>query len=139
MQIEYYIAGSLKWIAPILISVAIMAASLTKSAIWVYYEMNKSYIVENVCENRFNPQSTCEGKCFLMEKLGLQESETKSPAPMPVEESAELFLFLDAVNDSASSVVNDEDEPTGDNYILRSGRDVIMDILRPPTARRVSL
>jgi hypothetical protein len=34
-----------------------------------HFEYNKDFIVKNLCMNRFNPDSDCEGKCILMKKL----------------------------------------------------------------------
>jgi hypothetical protein len=34
-----------------------------------HFEYNKDFIVKNLCINRFNLDSDCEGKCILMKKL----------------------------------------------------------------------
>jgi hypothetical protein len=33
------------------------------------YTINKSFIANNICENRFRPEMHCAGKCFLNKQL----------------------------------------------------------------------
>lgn len=33
------------------------------------YELNKAFIIENLCLNKGKPELQCEGKCFLAEQL----------------------------------------------------------------------
>ena len=35
----------------------------------IYYEINKEYIAKYLCENKDEPMSTCNGRCFLRDQL----------------------------------------------------------------------
>ncbi len=51
----------------------------------IYYEVNKEYIAKYLCKNKEVPQSTCNGKCFLKDKLDVatSSSEEESEAVIP--------------------------------------------------------
>jgi len=42
------------------------------------YAMNYKYIVENLCEKRDIPQSTCKGKCYLEKELSKTEKQSSN-------------------------------------------------------------
>lgn len=37
--------------------------------IYLDFELRKEYIIQNLCENRYNPQLHCDGKCYLNKHL----------------------------------------------------------------------
>jgi hypothetical protein len=37
--------------------------------VYVDFELRKSYIIQNLCENRFKPELHCNGKCYLAKTL----------------------------------------------------------------------
>ncbi len=42
------------------------------------YAVNYEYIVDNLCENRNIPQSTCHGKCYLEKELSKTEKQSNN-------------------------------------------------------------
>ena len=58
----------MKGIFSILIILIITVASLHKTIVFAYYEIDKEYIIENLCVNTDEPEMGCEGKCYLMNK-----------------------------------------------------------------------
>jgi hypothetical protein len=44
--------------------------------IYFSFKINQDYIANNLCENRFNPNLTCKGKCILMKKLKATEKDS---------------------------------------------------------------
>lgn len=76
----------------ILLSVIMLVQSSSKVLLWVGYELNKKYIIENLCENRSKPQMHCNGKCHLAKEFSKEEKKEKSPANLLKEES-EITLF----------------------------------------------
>lgn len=42
------------------------------------YAVNYKYIVENLCEKRNIPQSTCKGKCYLEKELSKTEKHSNN-------------------------------------------------------------
>lgn len=55
------------------------------------FYIQRDYIAANFCVNRYEPVSTCDGKCFLMQQL--QENEEKERS-LPDLEQKEIQLFV---------------------------------------------
>lgn len=70
--------------------------SLMKLGVVAWYEYNKTYIAQNLCENRNKPELNCCGKCVLHKKLAKAEAATdKDGKPLPVKvPKIELPLFI---------------------------------------------
>lgn len=49
----------------LLISVRILVVPV----VYLDFELNKDYIIKNLCENRFNPELKCNGQCYLAKQL----------------------------------------------------------------------
>lgn len=49
---------------------------MVKLGVVAYYEYNKKYIAETLCENRAKPQLKCCGKCYLNKQLKKAEKGT---------------------------------------------------------------
>lgn len=52
-----------------------MLQSNLKWAIVAYYQFNKAYIANTLCENKAQPKLNCNGKCYLNKKLKEQERQ----------------------------------------------------------------
>ncbi len=55
---------------------------------YVEYAVNKSYIVQYLCENRDKPRLKCDGKCYLAKQLKVAQSSNNEP----VEETPSVDL-----------------------------------------------
>lgn len=71
-------------VAPLLLSVFVIALCKPFYPL-VEYSLNKSYIAQTLCENKYRPQLQCEGKCHLAKEIakahaaGERESKPVSP------------------------------------------------------------
>lgn len=45
--------------------------------IYAGFELNQTYIVKELCENRSRPELNCNGKCFLKKKLQAAEEKER--------------------------------------------------------------
>lgn len=88
-----YLRHTLKKILPILLILLIFFQSFEKMSILVYYQTYKDHIAKYLCENRNNPESNCNGQCFLMKKLRKAE-EGKSTPVVPDNQKSEYLLEL---------------------------------------------
>ncbi|MDD2983888.1 MAG: hypothetical protein PHQ74_10925 [Crocinitomicaceae bacterium] len=63
------------------------------SQLWVMtsFYINREYIAENVCINRFEAIPVCKGQCFLDEKL--KENENKQEQRLPDLKQYQIQLF----------------------------------------------
>lgn len=58
----------------VLIALVVLQSSM-KWVIVAYYQLNKSYIANNLCQNKAKPQLKCNGKCYLTKKLKAQDKQ----------------------------------------------------------------
>ena len=51
-----------------------------------FFQINRDYIVAELCENRYRPRLKCEGNCILMKKMKqTEEQEKSSPSSLKLE------------------------------------------------------
>lgn len=57
----------------------IFIIQITKS-LWIVtsFHVNRDYIAENICINRFDKIPTCKGQCFLNTELSKEQKENKT-------------------------------------------------------------
>ncbi len=61
---------------------------------YIEYEINKEYIVNNLCENRDKPMMNCQGKCYLKKQVKKAQQQEKKHFPFITSENTLLFYFL---------------------------------------------
>ncbi|WP_237717920.1 hypothetical protein [Pontibacter sp. BAB1700] len=59
----------MKRLAIIMCVICVLVQPLSKQGILLVYQLNKTYIASELCENRFIPGSECNGKCHLRKEL----------------------------------------------------------------------
>jgi hypothetical protein len=60
-----------------------------------YYQLNKDFIAQTLCENQDKPAMQCEGNCFLSKQL--KNLEDKQDAKKPAKDiKAENLVYLPA-------------------------------------------
>jgi hypothetical protein len=60
--------------------------------VYVDFEMNKEFIIKNLCENRFNPNLRCDGKCILAKNLLKVSEENASNEAQKQSESIKKIM-----------------------------------------------
>jgi hypothetical protein len=116
-------------VAPILI-LLIISQAFSKWILIAEFNMFRSYIAKNLCENRYRPQLHCNGKCVLMKKMRADENQSSPSGNIKL--NWETFLFVDT-----------HTEYLGKNFLITSNRFVparlhyhchlfIPDVFRPP-------
>lgn len=60
----------------ILLMLSLSFQSLVKIGILTWYELNKEYVANNLCENRSKPKLHCNGKCYLNKQLKKTDGNT---------------------------------------------------------------
>jgi hypothetical protein len=80
----------------LLISTFIILQSFLGLGVMVWFEINKTYIRENLCVNRDQPDLQCNGSCVMKDKLSKVETpiSEKEPDAEPVSPPATNFLSL---------------------------------------------
>jgi hypothetical protein len=66
----------------------------------VSFEMNKTYIISSLCENKARPELMCNGKCFLNKKLKEADDNEKKQSQKSEQKNIDLFSTgpLDRLN-----------------------------------------
>ncbi len=65
-------------ITAIVLIFSVTLASFTRLFIFAGFELNHTYIVTELCENRDTPEMNCDGQCYLSKKLKQAEEKEKS-------------------------------------------------------------
>ena len=68
----------MKRLAIIVCVLCVLVQPLSKQGIMAVYQLNKDYIATELCENRFIPESDCQGKCHLRKELKRTRSARRS-------------------------------------------------------------
>lgn len=67
----------MKKIIIIFFAFLLLTQSLGKAWIWIAFQVNKDYIVANLCENKAKPKMNCAGKCYLKKQLSKEASSSQ--------------------------------------------------------------
>lgn len=65
----------MKIIISIFIASTILFASLQKTLVFAFYELEKEYVIEQLCINKDVVGSCCKGKCFIEKQTSEKEAE----------------------------------------------------------------
>lgn len=74
--------------------IAILLQVCGRSWVVVYYEWNKTYIANNLCENRDKPALKCHGKCKLMKMMEKEKQKERHPLGNVFEKSTDLICDI---------------------------------------------
>ncbi|MDX2190455.1 MAG: hypothetical protein SFY32_11380 [Bacteroidota bacterium] len=87
----------MRFVLSIFLLVVFLFSSASRFGVILSFKLNQRYIAKNLCENRFKPKSSCEGKCYLAKQLKKHDQEeSKSQKSNPRTEeyiNAELSSF----------------------------------------------
>lgn len=72
---------------------ALMLPNVIKVGILIDFKINQDFIAEVLCIDKEKPRSTCNGKCYLSEKLKKAEEREEKKAPTSKKERLEVIYF----------------------------------------------
>lgn len=120
----------------ILILTCLVCQCMVQLGIMGWYEMNKSYVASTFCENKDNPASRCQGKCYLKKKIQETEDMKSHQAPGSTQESLAWTIFLIPCLWQPETRFLAGDLPAHNTgYIAPDGIILHQDIFRPPPFR----
>ncbi|MEM1220406.1 MAG: hypothetical protein AAGH79_15900 [Bacteroidota bacterium] len=63
----------------------VLLITFQEGTFYLIFKINQDYLAENVCEERFQPKSCCEGICTLRKVIeqAREEPSTEKPATIP--------------------------------------------------------
>lgn len=116
----------------ILLSAVILLPSLQNFWVRLSFEINKSYIAKNLCENRFKPELDCGGQCYLMKQLA-ERKKQQEESPIKATEAFFVASFVEAmptfVFRLSAMLARVLHTPKQVNL---GSQEAVLDLLRPP-------
>lgn len=97
----------------------------------VNYAVNYDYIVQNLCENRNIPQSTCKGKCYVEKELAKTEKQSNNSQNVKIA-GLDVFLSNDILSFADKKDTESLDEVPDSNYFDSHSSDHFSRIFHPP-------
>ncbi|MBI1228295.1 MAG: hypothetical protein GC192_23880 [Bacteroidetes bacterium] len=116
----------------IVLIVLIAALSAKDLLMWASFKLNQDFIANVLCENRFNAEVMCNGKCYFTKKIkeGNEENNTKTPFHKATEqrEVADIqdIFFLNLKPNVEAYILAYFAEPTF------TSQSILDDIFQPP-------
>jgi len=93
----------MKFISASILLIALLAQNCSRFLVVLDYELNKSYIEKNLCENRNKPKCCCHGKCYLKKQLDKANNE-QNPSSTNSQKDGNNDLFF--AEDKSTSSTN---------------------------------
>lgn len=100
-----YKNSHLKQTGAILLLALMLAQTFSKCWMVVGFALNQRTIAATLCENRNNPNSSCQGKCFLRKQMANEERQENSALGNSAKEKFEVLLPDDANPIAAAALI----------------------------------
>lgn len=78
------------------LALLVLGQAFDKGLIWSGFQVNQSYIAAELCENRYVPDSSCEGECQLHKAL--EKAKEKEAQHTNGEKQAEWIICQQALD-----------------------------------------
>ncbi len=119
----------MKYFISILLVSSFLFQNISKLIIVINFQINREYIVKNLCVNRDKPKSCCAGKCELKKQLAEDDKKQNIPANTFKDKSEKQNYYGPAKYVLACS---NDNFRIGFQYLSRKISDVSLSIFHPP-------
>ncbi len=82
----------MKQILAILLLICVSYQYVAKVGVIAWYQANKSYVAQELCENKDTPEMGCNGKCYLKKQLDKVDNNTESEKNLPAKKNSKNEL-----------------------------------------------
>jgi hypothetical protein len=96
-----------------------------------WYNVNKDYVANVLCENKDKPELNCCGKCYVRKQIRKTEDQGTGKGPVYKLQKAEVFFLLPE-KVTVATTVNSNTDKIADHYNFSIGEPAIKDIFHPP-------
>jgi len=120
-----------KIISVSILLICLLAATFSSSLMLLSFDINQNYIAKNLCENRNNPNSHCNGHCYLCKQLAQQEKSGTASTSGKDRFEIQLFCIEGMSISNAGIGIGNTINPSG---YLFSLQDYHSSLFRPPSA-----
>ncbi len=112
--------------------ICLVAASFSNWLVIASFNINQAYIIKELCVNRNNPNSSCNGHCYLRKKLDNQEKPEGTNGSTSKEKFEVQLFFVDGPGGIALQTASSQKYyNTRQSFTLQS---VAKSFFHPPTA-----
>lgn len=126
----------MKKVLAILLLACVSYQLVAKMGIMVWYEVNKDYIAEELCENKDKPKLQCNGNCYLNKQIAKVDDQApeKDGAQLPkkIEKSEITVMFSTAELQLNFTEHTANIRSYYDNYIPPRGIQPLSSVFHPP-------
>ncbi len=112
----------------IFVGLLILLLSVQKTLVFSFYELEKDYVIEQLCVNKDVPGSCCKGKCFIEKRTSEKEAEG---IIINVLKNIKEDLFFSKTTISHIAIAITQTTQSRDHSILLSAYHT--KLLKPPT------
>ncbi|RYD87969.1 MAG: hypothetical protein EOP54_27980 [Sphingobacteriales bacterium] len=110
---------------------AMIGANCSRFFVYAGFEVNRSFIVKELCENRDKPEMKCEGKCFLKKRLAAaEEKEKKQEQEARSKAAVDVFVINEPLVLAFQAAQPAKQRPSPIFFLLS---EFTNDILHPPS------
>ncbi len=81
----------MKRIFVLLMVVVVLSPAFLQLGVVAYFQFNKNYIQQQLCINKNNPKSNCNGHCYLTKQLKKAEEGERKQSSRIVKEKEEII------------------------------------------------
>jgi hypothetical protein len=75
----------------LLMVIAVLSPAFLQLGVVAYFQVNKNYIQQQLCINKNNPKSNCNGHCYLTKQLKKAEEGERKQSSRIVKEKEEII------------------------------------------------
>lgn len=125
---------TLRYLCIILLFSATLLQPLQSFWVKFFFELNKSYIIKNLCENRARPELKCGGKCFLMKKLAEKQKQQQENSAEKVEVSVSALFVEILPSFHFKTIISEKDNSFTSKNLSFLFQECILSTFRPPCA-----
>ena len=121
-------------ILAIILFLGISFQSTVKLGILAWYEVNKTYVATELCENKDKPELNCCGKCYVgkqLKKVDEHSGEKQMPGKNTKTETVEYIIPFTTPAHNTTSLQQEAKVYNG-RYTCSKGFDVINSVFHPP-------
>lgn len=124
----------MKKVLAILLLFCISYQYVAKVGVIAWYEVNKDYVAQELCENKDKPQLECNGKCYLKKQLNKVDNETPTDKEAPAKKHKnELPEYLSISDDFYLAPTFQPNNTQTDHYRDLYHYTLITSVFHPPS------
>lgn len=98
----------MKFTCVFILFICLVAATFSNWLVIASFNINQAYIAKTLCVNRNNPNSTCNGHCYLCKQLNKEERPEGTSGSSSKEKFEVQLFFVDSSNDGVVSVAGNK-------------------------------